>query len=324
MIWLLSACFVLDEAVDTPLDASDTTTQVFEVPAGSNARALGSKLSEAGLIDDENAWRYYLKSREAGGCLKAGRFELSRSMDMPTLMETMCGAPMADEEPFTIVEGWRIRDIDQALAEAGHIEAGAYLAAVSRPGDFELDLPLPGLTTLEGFLMPETYMVPSEDFDTERFVQRQLDTFAERFAAIDGADKLGERTLYEVVIVASMLEREEPRPSNRPIVAGIIWKRLDNGWQLGIDATSRYTLENWNDRKAFLKQLRDPDDPYNTRERKGLPPTPIGNPSLPSLEAALAPQASENWYYLHDGEGNLHPSRNAAEHEAKRAKYGVY
>lgn len=310
--------------MDTPLDASDTTTQVFEVPAGSNARSLGPKLVEAGLIEDNNAWRYYLKSREAGACLKAGRFELSRSMAMPEMMETMCGAPMADEEPFTVVEGWRIRDIDEALAEAGHIEAGAYLAAVNSPGDFELGLPVEGLTTLEGFLMPETYMVPAEDFEVEAFVQRQLDTFAERFTEAGGVDKLGERTLYEVVIVASMLEREEPRPSNRPIVAGIIWKRLDNGWQLGIDATSRYTIENWNDRKAFLKQLRDPADPYNTRERKGLPPTPIGNPSLPSLEAALAPEASENWYYLHDGEGNLHPSRNAAEHEAKRKKYNVY
>ncbi len=251
---------------------------MFEVPAGSNARALGSKLTEAGLIGDENAWRYYLKSRDAGACLKAGRFELSPSMNMPLLMETMCGAPMADEEPFTVVEGWRIRDIDGALARAGHIEAGAYEAAVSSPQDFQLGLPVTELSTLEGFLMPETYMVPSEGFAVDAFVQRQLDTFTERFQGIGGVDKLGERALYEVVIVASMLEREEPRPSNRPIVAGIIWKRLDSGWQLGIDATSRYTIENWNDRKAFLKQLRDPDDPYNTRERKGLPPTPIGNP----------------------------------------------
>ena len=107
-------------------------------------------------------------------------------------------------------------------------------------------------------------------------------------------------------------------------MAGIIWKRLDEGWQLGIDATSRYTLENWNDRKAFLRQLRDPGDAYNTRERKGLPPTPIGNPALPSLQAASAPVESDYYYYLHDGEGNLHPAVNAAEHERNRARYNVY
>ena len=78
------------------------------------------------------------------------------------------------------------------------------------------------------------------------------------------------------------------------------------------------------DRKAFLKKLRDPKDPYNTRLRPGLPPTAIGNPAIDSLKAALAPTPSEFWYYLHDSEQNLHPARNANEHEANRAKYNVY
>ena len=121
-----------------------------------------------------------------------------------------------------------------------------------------------------------------------------------------------------------MLEREEPRPSNRPMVAGILWKRIDTDNALGVDATSRYTIENWNDRKAFLTQLRDPSDPYNSRLRKGLPPTAIGAPTLESLQAAMEPVTSEFWYYLHDAEGNLHPSRNASEHEAFRKKYNVY
>jgi UPF0755 protein len=107
-------------------------------------------------------------------------------------------------------------------------------------------------------------------------------------------------------------------------VAGIMYKRLDAKTPLGIDATSRYTLPEWNDRKAFLKKLRDPADPYNTRLSAGLPPTAIGNPTLSSLEAAMKPEASEFWYYLHDADKNLHPARNAAEHEANRKKYDVY
>jgi UPF0755 protein len=124
--------------------------------------------------------------------------------------------------------------------------------------------------------------------------------------------------------MASMLEREEPTPSQRSLVAGILWKRLDHGWKLGVDATSRYTLEEWNDRGAFLRQLRDANDPYNTRLREGLPPTAIGNPGLVSLEAALAPIESEYWYYLHDADKILRPGRNAAEHEALRRRYNVY
>lgn len=317
---LLTGCFVLDEQVDTPLDATAEPV-VFEVPAGSTAGGLGPALVDAGLIGDANAWKYYLKSRSAGSCLKAGKFSVSAAQTMPEIMETLCGVPLADEVPFTVVEGWRIRDIDEALVAEGWIEPGAYTAVASDPTKVDLPFQVDGLTTLEGFLMPETYNVPADGFDVEAFVQRQVDTF--QSAWLTDAS-LGGRTLYDVVIVASMLEREEPKPAQRPLVAGIIWKRLDNGWQLGIDATSRYTIENWNDRKAFLVQLRDEADPYNTRLRKGLPPTPIGNPSVPSLEAAVQAVDSEFWYYLHDGEGTLHPARNAAEHERNRARYNVY
>ena len=119
-------------------------------------------------------------------------------------------------------------------------------------------------------------------------------------------------------------EREEPTDANRPLVAGILWKRLDADWNLGVDATSRYSLENWNDRRAFLARLRDPEDPYNTRLRPGLPPTPIGSPGISALEAALTPEASEYWYYLHDAQQNLHPTRNGQEHEQMRRRYDVY
>jgi UPF0755 protein len=320
LMWTLLACGALDQSIDAPLDPSAGST-VFEVPKGATAGTLGPALVDAGLIEDARMWKVYLRSREAGGCLKAGRFELSAAMSMPELMETMCGAPLADEVPFTIVEGWRIRDTDAALAAAGWIEAGAYIAAASDVSDYTIDFPIGA--TLEGYLLPETYNLPVGDLDAAALVQRQLDLFEDRFWSEYG-DQLGERSLDQVVIVASMLEREEPRPSNRPLVAGVIWKRLDNKWNLGIDATSRYTLDDWNDRSAFLKQLRDPNDPYNTRLLGGLPPTAIGNPSLVSLTSALNPEGSEYWYYLHDADGNLHPSKSGREHEALRAKYGVY
>lgn len=321
MVLLLTACFVLDDKIDTPVDAAATESVIFEVASGSSARSIAPGLLEEGLIHDDMSWRYYLKSREAGACLKAGKFELSAAMDYPELMETLCGVPLADEVPVTIVEGWRIRDIDAALSADGWFEAGSYIAAADDPSRFDLPFSVSGLKSLEGFLMPQTYNVPADGFTAEDLIQRQIDLFWASW----GADaSLGSRSLYEVVIVASMLEREEPKPKNRPLVAGIIWKRLDEGWQLGIDATSRYTIENWNDRKAFLKQLRDENDPYNTRLLKGLPPTPIGNPSLPSLEAATGPVDSEYYYYLHDANGDLHPAVNAAGHERNRAKHNVY
>lgn len=316
MILFLLAC-----DLEAPADPAATTEVMFEVPAGASARGLGDDLVAAGLVAEEWKWEWFLRTGADGACIKAGRHRVKASMPLPALLAALCGAPVPKDEPFTVVEGWRAREIDAALAAKGWIQAGAYLEAIQDPSAYKVTFPMPETGTLEGYLYPETYRVEPDRFDARTFVQRQLDTFHERFAA---SATLGARSLHDIVTMASMLEREEPKPENRGLVSGILWKRIDSGWNLGVDATSRYTLDDWNDRRAFLKKLRDPDDPWNTRLRPGLPPTPIGNPGTVALEAAAAPVASEFWYYLHDAEQNLHPSRNVAEHEGYRKKYNVY
>lgn len=312
---LLLACV----DADAPVVPGDDAPVVFEVPKGATGGRLGPPLVEQGLVGSEWEWKLFLRQADAS-CLKAGKFQLRRSMSLNELLAALCGPPLADDVPFTVVEGWRIQDIDEALVAAGLVKAGVYTDLATRKA---VDLPFPiESPTLEGYLYPETYRVSAAGLDVEGLIERQLATFDERFRS-KHAD-LGGRTLHEVVVMASMLEREEPRPDNRPLVAGILWKRIDHDTPLGVDATSRYPLDDWNDRKSFIKALKDPDDPYNSRLRKGLPPTPIGNPVVSSLEAAIAPVASDNWYYLHDAQGNLHPARNAQEHEANRKKFNVY
>lgn len=317
-VWtvLLTGCI----DVDAPVDASNPEPFVFEVPAGSSASGLTGRLADEGLTRSTWHWKWFLRNTDAS-CLKAGRFEVSRAMSMNELLETLCGAPIPEDEPFTVVEGWRIRDIDEALAEKGWIKPGEYKRLATKKAvklPFEIESP-----TLEGYLYPETYRVEPKSFTAKKFIERQLETFDERFLA-KYKTKLGKRSLHEVVVMASMLEREEPKPSQRPIVAGILYKRIANDWNLGVDATSRYTLDTWNDRKSFLKQLRDPADVYNTRLRAGLPPTAIGNPGTVSLQAAMMPKESPWWYYLHDGDGTFHGAKDSAGHEANRRKYNVY
>lgn len=305
---------------DAPVDPQDTDLRVFEVPAGASANRLTDRLVAEGLVPSALRWKLFLRGVDAS-CVKKGRFQVRGAMSMRELLTTLCGPPMVEDEPFTVVEGWRARDIDAALVERGWIEPGAFLAVVQNKAvqaPFDVSSP-----SYEGYLYPETYRVVPDRFRVEDFVSRQLRTFQERFL-VEHEAEVAERGLHAVVVMASMLEREEPTPAQRNVVAGILWKRLDNGWKLGVDATSRYTLDAWNDRKAFLKQLRDPADPYNTRLREGLPPTAIGNPGVVSLKAAVAPEASPYWYYLHDGTGRFHGGRNAAEHEANRKTYNVY
>jgi UPF0755 protein len=315
LLALLIACI----DADAPLHPGDAAERIFEIPAGASARGLGPRLVADGLVPSEMTWKMFLRSAD-GSCIKAGRHAVRGELSLKELLAALCANPLPEDVPFTVVEGWRIREIDAALAAKGWIAAGVYADLAQRkavPLPFEVTSP-----TLEGYLYPETYLIVPSKFSAEDLIERQLGTFRDRFL-VNHPDGFGARSLHDVVVVASMLEREEPRPTNRPLVAGVIWKRLDRGWELGIDATSRYTLADWNDRDAFLALLKDPADPYGTRVRKGLPPTAIGNPAVTSLEAAAAPVASEYWYYLHDRDGNLHPAVDAAGHEANRTRYGV-
>ncbi|AKU93256.1 endolytic transglycosylase MltG [Vulgatibacter incomptus] len=316
--------FVLAErAVQTPIAPGETTLVEVAVPRGISGRALGDLLEAQGLISDHRLWRFHLWQR-GGLDAKAGRHALTRGMSLAELATALEGAPLSEDRPFATIEGWRLRDTDAALVAKGWIEPGAYVAAAKDPSRYRVAFPLPK-GTLEGYLYPETYAVAPGTIDVRELVQRQLDTFAERFW-IPYREEIAAsgRSLHDLVVMASLLEREEPTPSQRSLVAGILWKRIDRNIALGVDATSRYLLPEWNDRKAFLAKLRDPEDPWNTRTRTGLPPGPIGAPSVESLMAALRPISSEYLYYLHDADKILRPSRNGAEHEALRRKYNVY
>lgn len=322
LFFFFLGCSILAGLNGAPADSSDTTEVVVEVPKGATARGMGPALESAGIIADADGFTWYVRINKEGGCIKAGNHAVTRAMGYAEIIEALCGAPIVDAEPFTVLEGWRIREIDAALAKQGLAKAGEYTAMAQTPGAFRAPYPLPA-DSLEGYLFPETYMVERARFNTQEFIQRQLDLFDARFMK-KHPDGFGKRSLEEIVIMASMIVREEPTDAQRPMVAGILWKRIDSSWNLGVDATSRYTLPKWNDRRAFLKKLRDPRDPYNTRLKQGLPPTAIGNPDISSLEAAANPTDSPYWYYLHDSTGVLHPSRSVREHENYRRKYNVY
>src|SRR5690606_20957198 len=146
-----------ERAVHTPLRDGAATVE-FEVPRGTSGQALGTRLAEAGLIRDPLLWRYLL-TRRGGLAAKAGRFELSAAMSVAEIAAVLEGAPLPDDVPFVVIEGWRLRDTDAALAAAGWIEAGAYVAAASSSRGYRAPFDLPA-GSLEGYLYPETYAIP--------------------------------------------------------------------------------------------------------------------------------------------------------------------
>lgn len=294
------------------------------VPKGASVKRVAEILAAEGLVSEPLALEIWLRVGPGVPPPKAGRHRVSRQMNVPELFKALAGRPLPEDVPVTLVEGWRLVDADAALAASGRIAPGAYMEAASSTVGYHLPFPIEG-TSLAGYLLPDTYMVPPGPIDARSLVQRQVDAFAARFWEPHRTEiKKSGRSLRTLVIMASLLEREEPVPEIRSKVAGVLYNRLDANTPLGVDATSRFTLTDWSDRRAFLKKLRDPADPWNTRLKAGLPPGPIGAPSLTSLLAALRPEASDHWYYLHDKERRIHFSRTAAEHEAKRRKYDVW
>ncbi len=307
-----------------PVDESAQIVS-FRVPKGASSSRVGKMLDEQGLIKSYAAWRIFLKLNTHSSP-KAGIHKLSAAMNISQLAEALATKPLAEDISVTMVEGWRISDADRILSSKGLFSPGAYVAATSNPKNYSIRFPIEG-NTLAGYLLPDTYKVPAPDgkLEIKSLVQIQLNSFYDKFyKPYEKEIKQCGRSLRDIVIMASLLEREEPDPKMRPMVAGILYKRLDSKTPLGVDATSRFALDDWNDRRKFLVKLRDPSDPYNTRLRKGLPPGPIGAPSLSSLLAALRPKKSAYWYYLHDKQQRIHFARNAAQHEANRRKYSVW
>ena len=314
----LSGCDLATGHFGAAPGPADAETVVFEVPAGSSARSLAPSLAEAGLVGSADNFVMYVRLTKEGTCIKAGRHNVSPAMDAGQLIEALCGVPLANDVPFTVVEGWRIRDRCGTRRE-GLDDARKYAAAVAaRPSTRRRLRSPPSRSRLS---VSRNLHGGCGEVGHQGFVQRQIDLLAERFYTPKADLASSGRNFGEVVIMASMLERESL--AQRPLVAGILWSGSTTTWNLGVDATSRYAGE-WDDRRAFLKKLRDPNDPYNTRLRGGLPPTAIGNPGMTALDAALHPTESEFWYYLHDSSGVIHPSRNVREHEAYRKKYNVY
>jgi UPF0755 protein len=197
----------------------------------------------------------------------------------------------------TVPEGLSRREaantIDASGVEGSYLKASGSKRALARAR--RLGAPR-GTKTLEGFLFPATYELKTGSTAGD-LVDKQLDAFSDNleFVNLAKAKRKG-LSRYELVIVASLIERETPSDKERPLISSVIHNRLSQGIPLGIDATIRYAENNWS--RPLRQSELERDGPYNTRLRQGLPPTPIGNPGLASLKAAADPAKTDYLFYV--------------------------
>lgn len=284
----------------------------FTVEKGMGSAEIASLLEDNGIIRNDMFFRGYLKWVKEGSSFKAGTYMASPGDSYDELIARLNAGDVVKEETvvFTIPEGYTVKQVADKLAEAWNqpadvfldiMNAGTGLNAVSSleiPEDTRLQ------HRLEGYLFPETYEL-AKDSKPQEVVDAMLEQLAKKLDSIPGwQEKLAERelTLHELLTVASLVEREVVVDEERPLVAGVIYNRLNKGQNLEIDATVQYLLNKQKERLLY-KDL-EVDSPYNTYKNAGLPPGPIGSPGLASIEAALSPEASDYYFYVTKKDGS--------------------
>lgn len=265
----------------------------FMINKGSSISLIGNNLEKAGLIKNSTVFRFYVQLTGVQNKIQAGEFDLSKNLTLNQIIEKLKKGPT--EILITIPEGLRREEV-----------AERYKVALKKDESFVNEF-LQLTNGKEGYLYPESYLFP-KDASASQIVNRMLKTF----------DSKVKDVTFEQLTMASLLERETFSDSEKSIVAGILYKRIENDWPLQVDATLQYIKGNW---KPVYSQDKELVSPFNTYKNLGLPPSPICNPSLSSIEAAINPENSEYWYYIHDNDANIHFAKDLSEHNANIAKY---
>lgn len=304
-------------SVTTPFDKNDTNLHLFQIEKNENVKSIAKRLKDESIIADDLYFWWYLRSNQIIPNIQAGTHYVAKSYNYAEIAKELSKA-RPKEKNLTIPEGYRIDQIDAKLTEEGLIDEGRFVQAVESFKINEYDFL--SQNGLEGYLFPDTYRVFDNyyNFQSKGLIIKMINNFENKINDIYDPAKT-DKTLEEIVIMASIIEKETNNKDNRALVAGILWKRLEIGMPIGADATTRYGIGKFTEELTY-DNLQS-DSPYNTRKFKGLPPGPICNPGLPSLKAAINPEESEYLYYLHDANGEIHYGKTNEEHNANKAKY---
>ena len=283
-----------------PFGSAEGSPVKVTIPPGSSAREIGDRLARARVVGSGLLFSIRAALSGKRGDLRSGPHTLRRDMSYSAAIGALSSQPAVIKPPtvrIVIPEGRSRREtipiVRRARLQGDYMEASKHFSGALDP--FRYGTPN-GTRSLEGFLFPATYELRVGG-TARALVERQLAAFRDNFARVDvRRARRKNLTGYDVLVIASMVEREAQLPAERPLIAAVIYNRLKDGIPLGIDATTRYETSNWS-RPLTASELSR-DSPYNTRKRAGLPPTPIGNPGLASMRAAAAPANVDYRYYV--------------------------
>jgi len=292
----------------TAVNLSDNSTKFFIIKNGEGVREVANNLKTNGLIKDPIVFFLLTKTEGIDKKIQAGNFRLSPSMNAQEIASNLTHGTL--DIWITIPEGLRATEVAEILKD--------------KVSGFN-DTWTTQLVANEGYLFPDTYSVP-RDANIDLILSLMKNNFQKKFDSVKNS-KTTTLTDVQTIVIASIIEREAVFAEDRPIVASVFINRLNLGMALGSDPTVQYAVGYQADTKSWWKKDLTVDDlvvdsPYNTRKNAGLPPTPISNPGLSSIEAALAPAKTDYIYFYSDKQGHLHFAKTIAGHNANIQKYG--
>jgi peptidoglycan lytic transglycosylase G len=307
-------------SIEKPYGTIPADGLYVDIPHGASRRAVAHILKKAGVIRNSFAFEFYAR-RHPKRTLEAGEYLFDRPLAGKEVFWKLANGEVY-QQPFTVREGETIFDIARDLEAAKYLTADDFLKAAEDPSAIK-DL-FPEARTLEGFLFPATYNLPKHA-PAEELTGMMVRKFREALANVlpngdPGSDP--PVSIGSAVTLASLVERETPKPDERPLVAGVFTNRLTKNIPLQCDPTVIYALQMDDEYKGTLR-LRDLrlNSPYNTYVNRGLPPGPIGNPGEVALRAALHPAETDYLYFVANTQGGHFFASTLAEHNHNVAKY---
>lgn len=330
---------------NAPVNSRNADPVTVDIPSGTGVQEAGRILKKAGVVRSPLGFALQAVLHGDRRKIQAGTYAVTRQESGSAILVRLArGDTTPQDENITIPEGFTLQQIADRLDARGVTRKQAFLDA-ARAERFQTEFTFlasaPVGAMLEGYLFPDTYRF-RPDTKPEEVIRRMLSRFGAQWEEATresggaplrnfeeipkGTPGVGSResdptsSAHQVVTMASIVEREVKTPEDRRLVSGVLWKRFNTGIGLDADATIRYALSNWE--RPLTAQDLAVDSPYNTRRYRGLPPGPIGNPGLDSLQAALAPQESEYFYYLSaSADGRTIFSETLDEHNRAKAEY---
>lgn len=335
------SCLFAWQGIYLAKEPGSSQSVTFLVERGEGAKEISVNLKKQELIKYSSLFRVYALVQGKAGKLQAGEYELSPAMNIPEIVKKLASGE-AIKTTITMIEGWNLRDIGSYFEGKGMFMAeelfelvGFPLIDYSKvtdlppPKDFSGELNFlrdkPKNIGLEGYLFPDTYYINEQRTENneqklENIVRKMLTNFGEKLTPDLKKEITNQnKSIFEIVTMASLIEKEVRTFEDKKNVSGVLWKRLENSIPLQVDATIGY-ITGKKTTKILRKELQI-DSLYNTYKYQGLPLGPISNPGMESIIAAIYPQDSQYFYYLSTPEGETIFSRTLEEHNTAKAKY---